>query len=56
MPAMEIALERINSDQSILPGYQLQTVAVGDTRVRSEPKRKLIYKINNYKYFKIFLF
>ena len=33
VPAIEIALERINQDPSILPGYQLQTVPVRDSEV-----------------------
>ena len=41
VPAVEIALERINADQSILPGYQLQkTVPVKDSQVScTEPVR-----------------
>ena len=34
VPAMEIALERINTEQRILPGYQLENVPVVDSQVR----------------------
>lgn len=33
VPAIEIALERIDQDSSILPGYQLETVPVRDSEV-----------------------